>query len=244
METWNLEQTRKNVERLYGRTQLQLAAPCLRSVVERQGYAYVHYQDFRKLLQTYLQSNAQHPPETYLWWLAHEEGQEQFNEFILRVGAQVIACVQSLHAIPDILSHAVYFSLGLNMDKPLPPQVINFNSVVKELGRVPDAVELRRVLISFNVAGAHLSALVNRAKHISVVSQSFSEDWTGLRAERHVILMGGFEHRGALYPEVAAKDFLQTEFDRITKLFVNAGIELNVLLDRRPSGLPVNSRCE
>lgn len=244
METWNLEQTRKSVELIYGRAQLQLAAPCLRSVIERQWYAFIHYQDFRKLVEAYLQANAGHPPDTFLYWLALDEGQEQFNEFIYRVGAQVTACVQSLHAIPDILAHAVYFSIGLNLDNPIPARDINADSVFKKLGRVPDAVELRRVLGSFKDADAHLSALANRAKHISVVLPSFSEDWTGLRAERHAVLLAGFEHRGAVYPEVIAKAFLQSELSRVTKLFTEAGIELNLMLDRRGADRSDELRCD
>lgn len=230
MTTWDLQETRKTVERIYGRDQLQLIAPCLRSVADRQGYAYVHYQDFRKLLEDYLKSNAEHLPETFLYWTSLDGGQEEFDEFILRVGAQVTACVQSLHSIPDILAHVIYFAIGLNLDNSIDAHKVNVGSVSQKLQLIPGAVELRRILNSFKDGGAHLSALANRAKHRSVVLPSFSEDWTGQRAERHTILIQRFEHDGVAYPEVMAKSFLQNEFDRTTKLFVQAGIQLNMLL--------------
>jgi len=113
MGRWDVEETRKHIRRLFGEDQLELAKPCLRSVVDRQTYARIHFQDAKAKLDFYTQTALQ---DTSLFEVTFgdSEGWVEFNNFIREVGAHLTACVQSVHAVPDILAHALYYSLGLN----------------------------------------------------------------------------------------------------------------------------------
>ena len=51
--TWHMSETRHQVERLFGREQLVLAGPSIKSVVDRQDYARYHYQEVRALLSEF-----------------------------------------------------------------------------------------------------------------------------------------------------------------------------------------------
>ncbi|MES2036248.1 MAG: hypothetical protein V4495_00300 [Pseudomonadota bacterium] len=58
-------------------------------------------------------------------------GHNDFQELILRIGTYVTACIQSLHAIPDILAHTLYFALALNKEsQPLKDRQISYSAVV------------------------------------------------------------------------------------------------------------------
>ncbi|MBP6202960.1 MAG: hypothetical protein KA435_07840 [Azonexus sp.] len=113
MSSWDIEQTRQDVRRLFGDDQLELARPCLRSVVDRQTYARIHFKDARAKIESYTQTALQ---DTSLFEVTFcdSEAWVEFNIFIREVGAHLTACVQSIHAVPDILAHAIYYSLGFN----------------------------------------------------------------------------------------------------------------------------------
>jgi hypothetical protein len=124
MRSWHIEETRQHIARIYGRPQLLLARPSLRSVDDRLAYARIHYQDSRSLLKKYVKRRL--TGKSLLMEVHHsEESEAEFNLFIRKIGAHVTVSVQSIHAIPDILAHAIYYSLGLNLSaQPLVPRAI------------------------------------------------------------------------------------------------------------------------
>ena len=106
MSSWDIEQTRQDVRRLFGDDQLELARPCLRSVVDRQTYARIHFKDARAKIESYTQTALQ---DTSLFEVTFcdSEAWVEFNIFIREVGAHLTACVQSIHAVPDILAQGL-----------------------------------------------------------------------------------------------------------------------------------------
>ena len=45
MSQWDMAATRNQIKRLYGHQQLEMAAPALRSVIDRRDYAHYHYHE-------------------------------------------------------------------------------------------------------------------------------------------------------------------------------------------------------
>lgn len=203
-------------------------------------YARFHYHEAKKRIANYLDAQ---PSETSMFdWMVEDEKIAEFNRFIFEVGAHLTACVQSIHALPDILAHAVYFALGLNLgDACIPERDITPYRVLGLLRAEPDLGALAAHLAAIRGEGefVHLSALANRAKHRSLMLPALSEDQTGKREKLHCIVFPGFSHFSGRtqepesYPEVDALEFLRNEFDRCAPLVISAGRNVNAILRRR-----------
>lgn len=237
MARWEIEETRQHVRRLFGKDQLELAKPCLNSVVDRQTYARIHYQDAKAKVDFYTQTVLQEASLIDVA-LGDQEATGEFNIFIREVGAHLTACVQSIHALPDILAHVIYYCLGLNRTGgALKDRDICAGSILKLLKRESHLDPIAALLESLVSAETfvHLAALTNQAKHRSIVFPSMNEDLTGLRQRRHIVVFPAFVHDENLYPQVFADDFLAVEYERSSQCVVQTGIELNALLQRRTS---------
>lgn len=236
MTTWQLDETREHILRLYGRPQLDLTNPSLRSVVDRQEYARIHYHDALDTLDSFAQAKLQATSLLEVFFLQAGQISTEFQMCILKIGAYVTACIQSLHAVADILGHAIYFGLAMNMSpKPLANRAITASSVRHALNNNP---ELRRLRTLYEKLGnekdfAHLTALTNHSKHRSVILPSINEDQTGLKTERHSLRLSAFEYDGKKYPEVSIKEFLTAAYDHCAVLSIEIGNELNTILSAR-----------
>ncbi|MFG6439295.1 hypothetical protein [Roseateles sp. LKC17W] len=238
MKPWNLNETRDQIARVYGRDQLTLARDSLRSIDDRQIYAWVHYQDAVQLIDRYVR---EHLLNSSLLEAIHAKDDDysiEFDIFIRKVGAHFIACIQSIHTLPDILAHAVYYSLGINLTTDaMEERSITAGSVTRLLATVADAVTIGLQLTQLTSSGLfrHLSALANHSKHRSIVFPFMNEDWTGTRPDRYMVMFSAFTYNREEFDQVDAKDFLSKESDRCSRLIVEIGHELNkVLLSRAP----------
>lgn len=235
MARWEMEETRQHVRRLFGDDQLELSKPCLRSVVDRQTYARIHYQDAIAKIDSYCQTALQ-DASLFDVTLSDPELWGEFNNFIREVGAHLTACVQSIHAVPDILAHAIYYCFGLNLTTgALKPRSISAGNVLKLLKQEPqfNAIASRfDSLVNAKTFG-HLAALSNQSKHRSIVFPSMNEDLTGTRKKRHMVVFPAFDYEGTQYQQVFVGEFLAAEYERSSQCVVQIGIELNAALLRR-----------
>jgi len=233
---WSLNETRKHVSRLFGRKQLELAAPAMRSVDDRQTYARIHYEAARAAIEAYLSAELQDGSLLTVTFSGEGEGWAKFNVFMREVGAHLTACVQSIHAVPDILAYALYYSMGLNLrPDALKARALSAASVTTRLAQDRDCAKLAALLETLATGGdfLHLSALSNQAKHRSIVFPSLNEDLTGEREERHAVTFPAFEHEGVSFAQVFAEEFLTNEYARCSALVVEIGGELNAVLSKR-----------
>ncbi|MFA7270062.1 MAG: hypothetical protein WC073_12005 [Sterolibacterium sp.] len=234
MGRWDIDETREHIRRLFGDDQLELAKPCLRSVVDRQTYARIHFQDARAKIDSYTQTTLQ-DASLFEVTFGDSEAWVEFNIFLREVGAHLTACVQSIHAVPDILAHAIYYSLGLNQAAgALKARDICAGSVLRLLRREPQLKAITSLLESLVSAEtfSHLAALTNQAKHRSIVFPSLNEDLTGTREKRHMVAFPAFVYDDNPFPQVFADDFLAVEYERSSRCVVETGIELNAVLQR------------
>lgn len=238
---WNLDETRHLVRRLYGRRQVDALRPCLRSIFDRQEYARFHYHGTVDLLNEFVAARLANASLLDVIFSDDDETADAFQVFITQIGAHFVGCVQSLHAIADILSHAIYFALALDrVAKPLAAQDVCASTVLARLQSAPDAARVHALFNELCNGGRfdHLAALVNHSKHRSIVQPSISEDWTGAAPQRHTLKVQGFVREtrrtgSKTFPEMGMKEFLQPEFDRCSALVVHIGIALNEVLRSR-----------
>lgn len=218
MKTWDLDETKRHIRRLYGDEQLKLTISPLQSIGERQYYARFHFRHAEALLKTFL-------------GLKEESG--MFNTLMLEVGAHLTACIQSMHAVADILAHSVYYSLGENLQpNPLAHDKINLYSVANRMTSASELKKLEKLLGQIATGGEfrHLSALSNRAKHQGIVRPAFSFEPVMVLPRFTLRDRKGIEQT---YQEVVATDFLKEECARCERLVLESGCELNAVLAGR-----------
>jgi len=233
MTAWNVELTRRAIEEVHGRKQLELARPCLRSLSDRQIYARFHYRRADSALKRYIREHL-NEKEFFMVALGLDKAEwDRFNIVIRKIAADLTACIQSIHAIPDILASAVYYSLALDGAMlPSKHQFINHTFVtssVAKLGELKD-VELALRSAIEGESYRHLSALANQAKHYSVVFPALSSDLTGERAAQYMLAFPSFTVRGKSFPQVFAREFLPKVYEQLSKAVVNTGHAIDATL--------------
>lgn len=233
MDPWNTDETRRAIERVYGRDQLRLARPCIRSLSDRQFYARFHYQRAEQTLQRYVRNNLGSKDFIRISLGADEAEWNRFNVVIRKLSADIVACIQSLHAIPDILASALYFSLRLNDQfPPKPGRYVNHAFVVECLSGNTE-FQFIRAQLKAAVAGnqaKHLAALANQSKHYSIVFPALNADLTGQREKQYMLAFPEFKTERSTYPQVFIDDFLPPVHEQLSKAVVLAGNALNQVL--------------
>lgn len=234
--TWNDSETRNLIEELFGREQLELARPALRSIVNRLAYAQYHFQEAERLQEIFCDQHLTKRSLIQVAFSVNSDAHLALNELMLEIGAHTIACIQSIHTLPDIFAHALYFSLGLNM---------GITTALKELDIVPTSVckllktneeylELAIELDRLKNQGRfdHINALANHSKHRSIVQPKLNGDNTGTRERRYEIHFSEFTYRDKPYPAIDIHDFLEPEYARCSKIVLDTGVKLKRVLEK------------
>ena len=243
MHRWDMNETRALVLRLYGKSQLEWARPALRSVADRLIYAQIHIRALEAAMKTYLSPERRELEIFEIILTDSEDAWHDFNQFLREIGAHATAGIQSLHAIGDLLSHAIYYSCAMNIESPIKERGITLDAIVRRLSGKANAINLCKLHATFGTKGdfLHLAALSNRAKHRSLVLPSLTEDQTGQLPERLSLLMQAFDHDGAKFPAVNLLEFLISQFEAVVGRANEVGNELNDFL-RHSSSVNSNAR--
>ncbi len=223
---WSLKQLREDVGQLFGKDQERLLAPCLQSIDERRAFARYHHAESKRILETV---TLERTPIQMVAWLLDSESLEStgFQSARFHASAHVHACVQSMHALADILGHAVYYGLGMNLNPniKLDARSVSVRSVRDQLPSGALREHLTRLV---DDAGfKYLAALVNHSKHRSLIAIPFSVDLSSEDKEPHGLKFGGFDLDGVRYPEKWVTPALRQEYDRQESHVVGAGVALN-----------------
>lgn len=234
--SWDLKETYRLVHLVFGADQERLVRASAGSVTNRQDFSSYHFSEAMRLSKTFERN---HLAGTTTILDLHVQGAEKkeraFQRYIVKAGAHSLAAVQSLHAIPDIFAHAVFFATGQNL-KPLAlrDSAISLPAVAKFLESDSRFAALSEALrsIQSGTGWRHLSAVANMSKHRSVVRAAYSEDWTGSRANARELQVSSFERQGRHYPAVSLRELLEPEYERIMRTVVSIGNELIACLRR------------
>ncbi|MCZ2090524.1 MAG: hypothetical protein LC129_13645, partial [Burkholderiales bacterium] len=74
-------------------------------MTDRPEFCRYHYHDALDMMNEYIESNLK---ETGLWGVY--EDYDEFSYLMLKIRANIVAFVQSLHAVADTCSHMLYYS--------------------------------------------------------------------------------------------------------------------------------------
>ncbi len=232
---WDVRLTGKLITAVFGAVQWKKAHPSVRSMTDRPEFCRYHYHEALDMMNEYIESNLK---ETGLWGVY--EDYDEFSYLMLKIRANIVAFVQSLHAVADTCSHMLYYSLALDkLPRPLKERDIHAKEVLKLLEQQRDAGhpeynKLCRLFREITTGDGYkyLNALTNTSKHRSVVRPELNEDATGKREDKWILFLESFWYAGELFEKTNAREFMQKEHDRIQPLTVNIGVELNEVLTK------------
>jgi hypothetical protein len=239
--TWNLEQLREDVTFLFGDEQRERLSPSLNSIVDRQTYARFHYQESKRILGEVLNDRDDQAILIDLIFGADHNAHHEFANRRKFAEAHVVAFLQSLHSLSDILAHAIYFALGLNLHKAtrLPPKRVYLHKVQALLPAGEVSVRLQELINHEDYQ--YLADIVNHSKHRSVIQTPYSVDVTGCDTQPHGLKFAAFVYDDQAYPARWADPFMESEYSRQSALIACIGELLNDLVRSQGSLYDTNN---
>lgn len=232
---WDLEATRKIIGKLYGKDQLLLARQSLNSAIDRRDFAHFHFHEAMKRWDQHLIDVKDCDPIEAVFGSGDDEIDDERARRMHELGAHVHACVQSLHTIPDIMAHGLYYGLALNQPSPLGERAISAKSVTEKLAGDPSLHGLQNLLKLMYSSGnfEYLDALNNHGKHRSIVQTAVWADLTGESKDPISLKFSGFKYSGTQRDGRDIRTVLTSEYERLARCIIDCGIELFSILERR-----------
>ena len=186
------------------------AKKILDSIVERHNYARYHYREYRNIIDAKENVDGEH----ILPFLVNDEN----LMLATAIEANILACMQHLHASHDILSHLLSYSLNIEFDDE---QYITLNNVQKKMQGITKYTVINNLLNELieNENFKYLTANVNHSKHRYNIVPSIRID---LRDKPHIkCLFSSFVHKQTNYSEKDLDEFLKDELQRELLLVID-----------------------
>ena len=153
--------------------------------------------------------------------LCRNDASQNFNLALLKYEANIIAAAQSVHSVPDILAHVLYYIL--NMSKPKIDEINIKNISCK----IPDSIFKENLgSLQSSAEYKYLLAFVNTTKHRRIVPTRYA---VPLFTNQHGLVFQNFVHKDLPCAEKTADSFLE-EIVSLMNQFVCLGNSLNELL--------------
>lgn len=187
---------------------------CIESLAKRWEYIKYHFQEYERMTNHINNSN------NAIIFIFNFDKSNVINK--LAIEANIIALMQNLHTIKDILVHLIYYSLNLKIEFE---RDITLWKVKKELEKLTDSKNLINLIDELNIHlnSKFLNAIVNISKHRYVIFPKFyvemSKDWFGYK-------FLPFEYESEKYEEKKIHEFISEEYDRQLKLDIEIKNEL------------------
>jgi len=227
---WNIKELKSKVLKTHGKPSYITLSPSLNSLIERQDFTRYHYHEAKNILEKYM--NEINTAEEIFQLVFSDPGSEteKFETDRLRARAHITGCIQSLHSVSDIFSHVIYYSLNLKHAKN--ERDITLYNVKKWLDQEKNHHELKNSLekLTDHQNYKYLTAISNYSKHRSIISINFQLNLKKSGKEMKELVFPPFTYNGKRYPSMPAYEFLTSEFDRESKLIIEAGFKLNQLI--------------
>jgi hypothetical protein len=221
--SWNLGELRQRVRLRSGSERLAIVKPSLDSLEQRWRIARYHYQILRRLLAGL---SAWTKREGHLFAIAYGSAEERarLDSVALKITANLLGCLQSMHAAADTFAHLVYYALELDHHSGLRLHIDSLS--IKTLQRaLHESGRHRALLDRMNELIGHgdfkqLEALVNYSKHRAIVEPVIHAD--GMEGISSTLTLGlpPIEYKKISYPERPVETFLEAEYLRENHLYI------------------------
>ena len=222
-----MEETRRLVEKHFGKNQRECFNSYTKPFNHRLYHARYHFQEVQRLLKEEIDEKL--PDKSIVELLLVEA--DSFQPIFLKIEAHMIACAQSIHSITDIFSHATYYALGLNLgQKPLNDQNINFKNVIKSINeeRFLTIRNKMNELLENNLYKT-LESLVTQGKH-----RGLPEPTIVIETEKNIkpynLQFSKFNFRDKKHSEYEFQELLSPAYAMTSQMVVRCGILINEAL--------------
>ena len=229
--SWDLNELRDLVLKAHGKKTYVELFQSSNSIVERLEFAGFHYREAKDIFDQFDWHEGISDTELFHNVIfGGKEGSEELDEKKIKARAHIVAFIQSLHSISDILGHVIYYSLGMNNAKR--ERDINLSEVKKWLSNNSNYFTLINLLKEFldNDSYLYLSALVNKSKHRSILSAGLSVNLLETGRNRKEVVFPQFTFNNRTYDKRQALLFIESEYYRQIGLVIKIGNEINRLV--------------
>jgi hypothetical protein len=205
-------------------------SPCLGSIVERQEFARFHFHEARDALADFMATEHSSSEVLDLIFGREAESTDSYRENSFKAKAHLVACIQNMHSVLDILGHVIYYSL--NLKTATRDRDITLNHVFRSISKIAEYRHLEGQLqgLMAHEDYRYLNALVNRSKHKSVISPSLNMNMRKPENECKEFAFPHFRHNNRDFQKRLAYEFVESEFDRQGKRVIEIGTEVNRLV--------------
>lgn len=232
---WDVLALKEKVEARFGRPQRDALEPALKTISQRQDFAKYHFSELARKLKAAIGTGD--TTSNLVLLMSDAASPEPTGEFLqiqLAVAAHAHATLQCVHTFADVMAHAIYYALGMNLrsESRMNETAVRIENVQKKLGRVDGAeqiVSLLHELVS-DEDFQYLGHVVNQSKHYAVVEAQIAADLTG--ADKHGIFLKAFKRGNVNYAPRRFEDFMKSEFDRQSRLIVHIGLAVSAWMDK------------
>ncbi|TEW53549.1 hypothetical protein E2R68_12070 [Psychromonas sp. RZ22] len=229
---WEIGKLKKVALELYGDEHGKLLAKALDSIFENQDFARFHYDELKQLIESHSENKTR--PQDYfrLVFINDVDVLNDEHHFKVACKAHIFALLRCLHCTPDLLAHVIYYSLNLEVIKPLGERNISLFNVKKLLCEkevFPD------VLASLNDFSSdenylHLIALINHTKHRSNITPQLTYSLVEPVNKAHKFNFEAFCYDKKKYPATEALSFLHQSYDYLSENVIEIGCQINQLV--------------
>lgn len=203
---WDVAELRRKVLARYGEEQERIVEACIRKIADRRGFARYHYHLAMDRLDELVIDGAPTAAAAMMTLAS-----DRFHDVRFIAHANIVACVQSMHAVSDNMLHLLYHALGMDRAKATALAVHNI-----------DWKHMRTRLPNGRVHGemaawidhpdhVYLDGLCNHSKHRSIIQARYGAD---LEEDVHGLRFLPFEYRGTQHLQRWVKPFLLAEYAR------------------------------
>ena len=241
MVSWDAEKTRKLVRAQYGPAQLEIVRECISSAIYRQRYTRFHLKEIKTVLGAYTGIHLKSEYITNSILIGNTKEQNDFEYCQTKIGAHVIATVQSIYALSDILVYMAYYSLGCNLllssrkknqySLEAIQTLFSTNSKYSKIEVILDSIFEHKEF-------KYLTSLVNYSTNHSLVKATLWFGTTGKPQNPYTLEFKPFKFEKNNYGNRPVLPFLENEHNRISRITAEIGSTLNSILQTNNIDLP------
>lgn len=197
----------------------------IESIIERLHCSMYHYEEYRKIMD-----RERDVKEHFEYFL--NDDTKYYREKIAMV-ANVLAFMQSIHVVHDILAHLISYALNIHFDNE---RFISLNNVYEKIKDKPELSIINCLLEELinNENFKYIVAHVNHSKHKYNISPSRYVD---LRTKPIMTCsFSSFTHKNIEYDKRDVDEFFESEYSREERIILMIEIAIIDTLEKNNKG--------
>ncbi len=235
MVQWSLIDLKNTISNLYGAEQVKLISPSLESIFQNQDFARYHYSELNRLVEEHFEGLDDDQDYLKLILTNDVDVRNKEHDYGIAYKANIMALLKNLHSISDLLAHAIYFALGLNLKEKteINPKYLNLKKVIDKLANIDGASDLVNDLnaLTSHEDNIYLNSLVNHSKHRSNISPNLSYELAKTGVDSYKFSFQEFDYDEVSYGSKLVKPFLNNMYNYQSESIIKIGNKINTLAE-------------